>query len=338
MTQLERLAQSIIFGYNGEDMQKEITTIANGGVVGVETIIRWKDSGEICQRDIAISKYETTEDFWFDEDFLFNVNDVPHFLSLLANLDFINDEFSSESEWLQEIHKYEGEDKEDYFHSGEDFDVIDVVGKYFIEPDQFDESMIGTKKIVEGGVLYTPDQTEQGYVFKDYNAIKNKEGICYIAECGFSDNEEGTLLLTPDNTWEHINSGAVVTYESARRQVKDLLRECFPQFSIGNFDLYNEFVEKITDYILQEVDWQCFSTMLDEMDLEEELDYFLQDKFAEFAKARFEKDGDDTEYEDNEDLFHKFEMYFGEDFYRHDDYSLTDWDRLIDEWEDEPNY
>jgi len=139
MTQLERLAQNILFGYNGEDMQKVITTITNGGVVGVETIIRWKDSGEICQRDIAISKYETTEDFWFDEDFLFNVNDVPHFLSLLANLDFINDEFSSESEWLQEIHKYEGEDKEDYFHSGEDFDVIDVVGKYFIEPDQFNE-------------------------------------------------------------------------------------------------------------------------------------------------------------------------------------------------------
>ena len=338
MTQLERLAQNIIFGANGEDMQKVITTITNGGVVGVETIIRWKDSGEICQRDIAISKNETTEDFWYDEDFLFNVNDVPHFLSLLANLDFINDEFSSESEWLQEIHKYEGEDKDDYFHSGEDFDVIDVIGKYFIEPDQFDEPMIGTKEVVEGGVLYTPDYTEQGYVFKDLNAIKKKEGICYIAESGFDDNEEGTLLLTPDNTWEHINSGAVVTYESATKQVKDFVNECFPKFRASDNDLFHEFVEKITDYILQEVDWQCFSTMLNEMDLEEELDYFLQDKFAEFAKARFEKDGDDTEYEDNEDLFDKLANYFGRYCYRDDDYSLTDWDSLIDRWEDEPNY
>lgn len=338
MTQLERLAQNIIFGANGEDMQKVITTITNGGVVGVETIIRWKDSGEICRRDIAISKHETTEDFWYDEDFLFNVNDVPHFLSLLANLDFINDEFSSESEWLQEIHKYEGEDKDDYFHSGEDFDVIDVISKYFIEPDQFYEPMIGTKEVVEGGVLYTPDYTEQGYAFKDLNAIKKKEGICYIAESGFSDSEDRTLLLTPDNTWEHINSGAVVTYESATKQVKDFVNECFPKFRASNKDLFHEFVEKITDYILQEVDWQCFDTMLNEMDLEEELDYFLQDKFAEFAKARFEKDGDDTEYEDNEDLFDKLANYFGRYCYRDDDYSLTDWDSLIDRWEDEPNY
>lgn len=144
MTQVERLAQNIIFGANGEDMQKVITTITNGGVVGVETIIRWKDSGEICQRDIAISKHETTEDFWFDEDFLFNVNDVPQFLSLLANIDFVQNEFDTEEEWLEEIHKYEGEDKDDYFHSGEDFDVIDIIGKYFIESDQFYEPMIGT--------------------------------------------------------------------------------------------------------------------------------------------------------------------------------------------------
>ena len=144
MTQLERLALDILFGEHKEDMQKVITTITNGGVVGVETIIRWKDSGEICQRDIAISKHETTEDFWFDEDFLFNVNDVPQFLSLLANIDFTMNDFETVEDWIEEIHKYEGEDKDDYFHSGEDFDVIDVIGKYFIESDQFDEPMIGT--------------------------------------------------------------------------------------------------------------------------------------------------------------------------------------------------
>ena len=339
MTQLEKLAQNIIFGSNNEDKEKVLTTIANGGVVGVETIIRWKDSGEICQRDIAISKHETTEDFWFDEDFFFNVNNVPQFLSLLANLDFVQNEFDTEEEWLEEIHKYEGEDKDDYFHSGEDFDVIDVIGKYFIEPDQFDEPTIGTKEVVEGGVLYTPDHTEQGYVFKDYNAIEKKKGICYIAESGFSDSEDGTLLLTPDNTWEHINAGAVVTYDSAFDYTKNYIRTLFPSFACyANVDLFYEFVGKITDYILQEVDWQCFSTMLTEMDLEEELDYFLQDKFAEFAKKRFEEDGDDTEYEDNEDLFDKLSNCLGHYCYRNDDYSLTDWDSLIDRWEDEPNY
>lgn len=335
MTQLERLAQNILFGYNGEDMQKVITTITNGGVVGVNTIIRWKDSGEICQRDIAISKHETTEDFWFDEDFLFNVNNVPQFLSLLANLDFINGEFDNEEQWLEEIHKYEGEDKDNYFHSREDFDVIDVIDKYFIEPDQFDEPMIGTKEVVEGGVKYTPDRTEQGYVFKDLNEIKNKtNNVCYIAECEF---DNGDLIINEDNLPKLIDLGGVCTYQSALSNVKSLVAFGFPEFA-KHTDLFNEFAGKITDYILQEVDWCCFGTMLNEMDLEEELDYFLQDKFAEFAKARFEKDGDDTEYEDNEDLFDKLSNYLGRYCYRNDDYSLTDWDSLIDRWENEPNY
>ena len=271
---------------------------------------------------------------------MFNVNNVPQFLALLANLDFTMSEFDTEEDWLEEIHKYEGEDKDDYFHSREDFDVIDVIGKYFIEPDQFKEPMIGTKKVVEGGVKYTPDQTEQGYVFKDLNAIKKKEGICYIAECGFIATEDGTLLLTPDNTWEHINAGAVVTYKSAWQQVEAFFHSLFPKFTtVDNFDLCLEFVDKITDYILQEVDWQCFSTMLDGMDLEEELECFLQEKFTEYAKKRLKEDEDGTTYKTDDELFYKFADYFGGGyFYRNDDYSLTDWDSLIDRWENEPNY
>lgn len=197
--------------------------------------------------------------------------------------------------------------------------------------------MIGTKKIVNGGILYTPDQTEQGYVFKDYGAIEKKEGICYIAEAGFSDCEDGTLLLTPDNTWEHIDAGGVVTYSSAWQQVEDFFHSLFPNSSI-NYDLYTEFIENITDYVFQEVDWQCFSTMLYEMDLEEELECFLQEKFTEFAKKRLKEDGDGTTYNSDNELFYKFADYFSGYFYRNDDYSLTDWDRLIDRWEDEPNY
>lgn len=336
MTQLERLAQNIIFGSNGEDIQKVFTTITNGGVVGVETIIRWKDSGDICQRDIAISKHETTEDFWFDEDFLFNVNSVPQFLSLLANLDFINDEFSSESDWLQEIHKYEGEDKDDYFHSREDFDIIDVIGKYFIEPDQFGEPIIGTKEVVEGGVKYTPDCTDQGYVFKDMNEVKNKtNNVCYIAECEF---DNGDLIINDKNLPRLIELGGVCTYQSALENVKSLVAFGFPEFAKKHTDLFNEFAEKITDYILQEVDWCCFGTWLNDMDLQEELEVFLQDKFVEYAKKRLKEDGDGTTYKTDDELFYKFADYFSGYFYRDDDYSLTSWDELIDRWENEPNY
>ena len=44
------------------------------------------------------------------------------------------------------------------------------------------------------------------------------------------------------------------------------------------------------------------------------------------------------EYEDNDDLWDKLSNYLGCYCYRDDNYSLTDWDSLIDRWENEPNY
>lgn len=336
MTQLERLAQNIIFGGDGEKMQKVIETIVNGGVVAVQTIVRWKEDGEICQRDIAISKHESTEDFWFDEDFLFNVKDVPQFLFLLANLDFTQDEFDTEEEWLEELHKYEGDDKDDYFNSNEDFDVIDVIGTYYIEPDQFGEPIIGKSEIIEGGVKYTPGRTDNGYVFKDLNEIKNKtNNVCYIAEGGFDDE---TLIITEDNLQTEIGMGAVCTYQSALSDAKTLLAWHFPKFAECHKDLFERFAEHITDFVLQEVDWQCFSTMLNEIDIHEELDYFLQNNFVAFAKKRIVQDNDDTDISDDKAFRKSLLGFFGEQCYRTDDYTLTDWDSLIDEWENEPNY
>jgi hypothetical protein len=168
------------------------------------------------------------------------------------------------------------------------------------------------------------------------NEVKNKtNNVCYIAECEF---DNGDLIINDKNLPRLIELGGVCTYQSALENVKSLVAFGFPEFAKKHTDLFNEFAEKITDYILQEVDWCCFGTWLNDMELDTELDYFLQEKFAEFAKKRFEEDGDDTEYADNEDLFDMLANYFGRYCYRHDDYSLTDWDSLIDEWEDEPNY
>ena len=337
MTQLERLAQNIIFGGDGEKMQKVIETIVNGGVVAVQTIVRWKEDGEICQRDIAISKHESTEDFWFDEDFLFNVKDVPQFLSLLANLDFVQNEFDSEEEWLEEIHKYEGEDKDDYFHSGEDFDVIDVIGTYYIETDQFEKTMIGTKERVKGGTRYTSGHTNNGYVFKDFDEIRNKtNNVCYIAECEFDYFD--TVLISGRNIKKFIKLGGVSTYQSALQDTKYLVESLFPKFAECHKDLFNEFAEKLTDYILQEIDWQCFSTMLDGIDIDEELDYFLQNNFVAFAKKRIVQDNDDTDISDDKAFRKSLLGFLGEQCYRTKDYTLTDWDSLIDKWENEPNY
>lgn len=266
-----------------------------------------------------------------------NINEV---INLLSNIDFLPDEFESRAEYASEVKKYtETEEDEDYYFRQNrfGFNVLDIIGFVKLPPIEEDE-IIGTKEVVNGGICYTPAATDNGYVFKDFNAIKIREGICYIAECGFEDND-GTLILTPDNTWKYIYEGAVVTYDSAEKQVTDLVRSQFPQFAaIANFDLWHKFVEKITNYILQEVDWCCFSTWLNDMDLEEELQYFLESEFTEFAKNRLAKDGDCTEFADNDELWNKLSSYFGQTCYCHDDYSLTDWTSLIDRWESEPNY
>jgi len=340
MTQLEKLAGDILFGTKCEDMQRVIETITYGGVVGVHCIIRWKEDGEICERNISISKHKSGDfDWWdkLDEDFVFNVENVPQFFSLLANLDFTMNEFDTEEQWLEEIHKYEGEGKDDYFNSREDFDIIDVIDRYFINPEDLGGPIIGTKEVVEGGVKYTCGHTDQGYVFKDMNEVKNKtHNVCYIAECDF-DGE--SIIITDENLPKLIDLGGVCTYQSALKYTKELIESMFPEFAKKHTDLFNEFAEKITDYILQEVDWLCFGTMLNEMDLQEELEVFLQEKFTEFAKTRLEKDGDGTTYKTDDELFYKFADYFGGGyFYRHNDYTLTDWDSLIDRWEDEPNY
>jgi len=91
-------------------------------IVRVNCVIRWKD-GTKDNRDINITSRALKR---IDDDFFFHVSDVGAFISLLANLDFVYEDFDSEKEWLEEIAKYEEDDKDDYFNSREDFDIIDV--------------------------------------------------------------------------------------------------------------------------------------------------------------------------------------------------------------------
>jgi hypothetical protein len=76
--------------------------------------------------------------------------------------------------------------------------------------------------------------------------------------------------------------------------------------------------------------------MLNDMDLYEELDMFLADEFVEFAKKRIKQDNDGTDIDDT--LADRLFGFLGDTCYRHDDFSLTSWDDLLDKWENEPNY
>lgn len=217
---------------------------------------------------------------------------------------------------------------------------------------------IGSHREIEGGTIYEADSTDNGFCYKSEKAIREHSGVCYITESAFTEDvfcnrgdmllhdKEGNLILNNSNIATLVEWGFVSTWDSARETVKNRIESydfaCFDDKVILNSkqmcDLYQEFIDRLTEGVLECVDWQGVDTLINEWYLDDELDCFLQEKFTEFAKARLEKDGDNTEYEDNDDLWDKLSNYLGCYCYRDDNYSLTDWDSLIDRWENEPNY
>jgi hypothetical protein len=217
---------------------------------------------------------------------------------------------------------------------------------------------IGSHREIEGGTIYEAGGTDNGFCYKSEKAIREHSGVCYITEGAFTEDtfcdrgdmllhdKEGNLILNNSNIATLVEWGFVSTWDSARETVKSHIESyefaCFDDKVILNskemWDMYQEFIDRLTEDVLECVVWQGVDTLINEWDLDEELDCFLQEKFAEFAKKRFEEDGDDTEYEDTDDLWDMLSNYFGCYCYRNDDYSLTDWDSLIDRWEDEPAY
>lgn len=211
---------------------------------------------------------------------------------------------------------------------------------------------IGSRTPIEGGAVFSAGSTDNGYCYKSEKAIKEHSGVCYITEHAFTDHdkelqhdEEGNLIVTPDNIATLVDWGYVITWHSARESAQNHIDSyefgCFNRKVVVNsadmWDLYQEFIDHIAEGVLECVDWQGVDTLLNEWDLYEELASFLQEKFVEFAKERIKQDGDDTDIDDpvfEENLF----GFLGYECYRDDDFNLTDWDTLIDRWENEPNY
>lgn len=111
---------------------------------------------------------------------------------------------------------------------------------------------IGYKEITENDIRYFGSETDNGMCYKDLDAWKNKKGIIYIPEYGLTGNGKDI-----DDCWYS----------------KDWMN--FVKETIENYDIYNEsFIEHMAEIILQECDWQDLSTKLQELDIEEEYNYF----------------------------------------------------------------
>jgi len=153
------------------------------------------------------------------------------------------------------------------------------------------------------------DNSEQGFIFKDENAFHNdREAICYIAEAGFN----GKDFLTQEEANAEIETAGASTHNSIFNEVKEYLIDEF-----GKHKITDEFVEYCCECIFQMCDWQCFTTALYELDLEEDLLWYVVDR----AKKR-----EDWNKEWEEQCLYEF---LKEKIYNS---SNHDWDMIIDEF------
>ena len=150
---------------------------------------------------------------------------------------------------------------------------------------------IGERKRLFNGSAFIDGATDNGFCYKDYECIKRlKKGICYIAECAFNENnknyKDNALYLDIDNIDEYIANGSVTTYASARREVEDYLKS--NDILKGNwyakeykYNLLKELIDYIVDVVFDIIDWQCFNTCLNEIDIEELYEHFCNVKLIE---------------------------------------------------------
>lgn len=114
------------------------------------------------------------------------------------------------------------------------------------------ETTIGYRVIENDTIEYFGGQTDNGECYKDLDAWENGTGVIYISEYGLQCD-------TLDDAW---------TRETWLEWVKDtLLKEEYENWN-------DDFVEYLAEIILYECDWQDLSTLLNEIDIYEEISFF----------------------------------------------------------------
>ena len=291
--------------------------------IGIQVLVRGAN-GNIYEDSIFITK--DGKPCLYGTQAFAHVNEV---IACLANIDFLPEDYDSRAEYEDEVAKYaeSKEDKEYYFRNHRfGFSILDITA-IFQMPAVEDLVVYGRTEVVAGGVRYYGENSEYGQIYLNEKNIAKREGICYISEAAFEDdtNEgEDFILLTPDNTFHLIEMGGVVTYDSARLQVMENVFGLFPTFrKYAPFQLVEKFIYHITDAIFEHLEGYCYSTYLEQLDMREELNIFLEEEFVEFMAKKLGKSEDDNEF--RESLFD----VLGENCYANKNFVPTKWDKLV---------
>lgn len=97
----------------------------------VNVLIRWKDSGKVEPRTVALFPYDEnkTPDH-IDERVFFYFDLVSNIMFCLSNVEISVNDFDTIEEFETELNKYAEteEDAQYYFPSREDFDIVSIEG------------------------------------------------------------------------------------------------------------------------------------------------------------------------------------------------------------------
>lgn len=112
-------------------------------------------------------------------------------------------------------------------------------------------------KIVEKGkpTWYFADQTPEGMCYKDLDAYKNNDDICYIPECEF--DGEGWSV--------EYREGLGYAREDIINCVSDELR-----WNYEDIPRCDDFATNIADYIIESVNWESIGVAVERVDFDEE--------------------------------------------------------------------
>lgn len=137
--------------------------------------------------------------------------------------------------------------------------------------------MIGSREDVLGGAIFRGGDTDNGVVFKDERAFKEKNGICYIGEYGFAENSGFELKVTIDNFNELERVGAVYTYYTIYEEVENVVLKHLRDKS--KLDEHKDFAKYLTECVFEVIDWQSPLTYIHaDFDVLEQYKYYQEKK------------------------------------------------------------
>lgn len=107
----------------------------------------------------------------------------------------------------------------------------------------------------QGNITYFGEYVYQGVIYKDYDAYKSGNGVCYIDEYGFENEEQNMNELFEFAAKKGVASELVDNPYFAKKGYtrKDIIEVC-------------EGDEKEADFIFETIDWQSPESIYDEIE------------------------------------------------------------------------